>query len=63
MIEAQEMVLEVIELRLGYVPEKVEDIIRSETDRSRLKNLHRELIISKNPFETLKSYYPEIELS
>ena len=61
LIEAQEMVIEVIELRLGGVPEEVERLIRSEKDRNRLRNLLRELVISKDPFETLRNFYPELE--
>ncbi|MCS7307912.1 MAG: hypothetical protein NZ526_05105, partial [Aquificaceae bacterium] len=54
--EAQEMVLEVIEVKLGEVPKRLEEQIKAETDREKLKKLHRELILTTNPVEVIQRF-------
>ncbi|MCX8040999.1 MAG: Rpn family recombination-promoting nuclease/putative transposase [Thermodesulfobacteriaceae bacterium] len=54
--EAQEMVLEVVEVKLGRVPEVLKREIEREQDRGKLKRLHRELIISLDPEKTLLNF-------
>ncbi|MCS7150413.1 MAG: hypothetical protein RMI93_06720, partial [Caldimicrobium sp.] len=54
--EAQEMVLEVVEVKLGEVPKGLEEQIKAETDREKLKKLHRELILASNPLEVIQQF-------
>ncbi|MCX7874342.1 MAG: hypothetical protein N2327_07945 [Caldimicrobium sp.] len=54
--EAQEMVLEVVEVNLGEVPKGLEEQIKAETDREKLKKLHRELILASNPLEVIQQF-------
>ncbi|MCX7874357.1 MAG: Rpn family recombination-promoting nuclease/putative transposase, partial [Caldimicrobium sp.] len=54
--EAQEMVLEVVEVKLGEVPKGLEKQIKAETDRQKLKRLHRELILASNPLEVIQQF-------
>ncbi|MCX8042404.1 MAG: hypothetical protein N3A56_07970, partial [Thermodesulfobacteriaceae bacterium] len=54
--EAQEMVLEVVEVKLGKVSEVLKRQIEAEQDREKLKRLHRELIISSEPEKTLLNF-------
>ncbi|MCS7149222.1 MAG: hypothetical protein RMI93_00570, partial [Caldimicrobium sp.] len=54
--EAQEMVLEVVEVKLGEVPKQLEEQIKAETDREKLKRLHRELILASNPMEVIQQF-------
>ncbi|MCS7279589.1 MAG: hypothetical protein NZ530_05975, partial [Thermodesulfobacteriaceae bacterium] len=54
--DAQEMVLEVVEVKLGRVPEVLKREIEAEQDREKLKRLHRELIISLDPEKTLLNF-------
>ncbi|MCS7307204.1 MAG: Rpn family recombination-promoting nuclease/putative transposase [Aquificaceae bacterium] len=54
--DAQEMVLEVVEVRLGRVPKLLEEQIKAETDREKLKKLHRELILAPNPVEVIQRF-------
>ncbi|MDW8093698.1 MAG: hypothetical protein RMI63_01590 [Caldimicrobium sp.] len=54
--EAQEMVLEVVEVKLGEVPRGLKEQIKAETDREKLKKLHRELILASNPMEVIRQF-------
>ncbi|MCX7873608.1 MAG: Rpn family recombination-promoting nuclease/putative transposase, partial [Caldimicrobium sp.] len=54
--DAQEMVLEVVEVKLGEVPKGIEEQIKAETDREKLKKLHRELILASNPLEIIQQF-------
>ncbi|MCX7613095.1 MAG: hypothetical protein N2Z40_02585, partial [Caldimicrobium sp.] len=54
--DAQEMVLEVVEVKLGEVPKQLEEQIKAETDREKLKKLHRELILASNPMEVIQKF-------
>ncbi|MCX7873436.1 MAG: Rpn family recombination-promoting nuclease/putative transposase [Caldimicrobium sp.] len=47
--EAQEMVLEVVEVKLGRVPKQLEEQVKAETDREKLRKLLRELVITSEP--------------
>jgi len=53
-LEAQDMVLSAIEVKLGYIPEDVEEKIKNIFDREKLRNLLREIIKSENVLEILK---------
>jgi len=53
-LEAQDMVLSAIEVKLGYIPEDVEKKIKNIFDREKLRNLLREIIKSENVLEILK---------
>ncbi|MCS7199392.1 MAG: hypothetical protein N2327_00925 [Caldimicrobium sp.] len=50
------MVLEVVEVKLGRVPKGLEEQIKAETDREKLKRLHRELILASNPLEVIQQF-------
>ncbi|MDW8096146.1 MAG: hypothetical protein RMI51_05030, partial [Aquificaceae bacterium] len=54
--DAQEMVLEVVEVKLGRVPKQLKEQIKAETDREKLKKLHRELILAPNPVEVIRRF-------
>ncbi|MCS7279670.1 MAG: hypothetical protein NZ530_06395, partial [Thermodesulfobacteriaceae bacterium] len=54
--EAQEMVLEVVEVKLGRVPEVLKRKIEAEQDREKLRRLVRELVISLDPEKTLLNF-------
>ncbi|MCS7278626.1 MAG: Rpn family recombination-promoting nuclease/putative transposase [Thermodesulfobacteriaceae bacterium] len=54
--EAQEMVLEVVEVKLGRVPEVLKREIEAEQDREKLRRLLRELVISLDPEKTLLNF-------
>ncbi|MCX8076543.1 MAG: hypothetical protein N3C57_05875 [Aquificaceae bacterium] len=54
--DAQEMVLEVVEVKLGRVPKLLQEQIKAETDREKLKKLHRELILATNPIEVIQRF-------
>ncbi|MCS7150198.1 MAG: hypothetical protein RMI93_05620, partial [Caldimicrobium sp.] len=54
--EAQEMVLEVVEVKLGEVPKQLEEQIKAETDREKLKRLLRELVLASNPLEVIQQF-------
>ncbi|MCS7307342.1 MAG: hypothetical protein NZ526_02185 [Aquificaceae bacterium] len=54
--DAQEMVLDVLEVKLGEVPKRLEEQIKTETDREKLKKLHRELILATNPVEVIQRF-------
>ena len=43
-LDAQDMVLSAIEVKLGHVPEHIEQQIKNITDREKLKHLHKEII-------------------
>ncbi len=51
---AQEMVLTLIEGRLGYVPEGVSDRIRSVKDREFLRSLAKRLVVAEDVLKVLK---------
>ena len=51
---AQEMVLTLIEGRLGYVPEGVSDRIRSVKDREFLRALAKRLVVAEDVLKVLK---------
>ncbi|MCX7874187.1 MAG: hypothetical protein N2327_07135 [Caldimicrobium sp.] len=54
--EAQEMVLEVVEVKLGRVPKGLEEQIKAETDRDKLKRLLKELVLTSNPMEVIQQF-------
>ncbi|MCX8042313.1 MAG: hypothetical protein N3A56_07490, partial [Thermodesulfobacteriaceae bacterium] len=54
--DAQEMVLEVVEVKLGRVPEVLKREIEAEQDREKLRRLLRELVISLDPEKTLLNF-------
>ncbi|MCS7149500.1 MAG: hypothetical protein RMI93_02015 [Caldimicrobium sp.] len=54
--DAQEMVLEVVEVKLGEVPKRLAEQIKAETNREKLKRLHRELILASNPLEVIQQF-------
>ena len=43
-LDAQDMVLSAIEVKLGHVPKYIEERIKNITDREKLKNLFREIV-------------------
>ncbi|MDW8095138.1 MAG: hypothetical protein RMI63_09000, partial [Caldimicrobium sp.] len=51
--DAQEMVLEVVEVKLGRVPKGLEEQIKAESDREKLRKLLRELVITSEPEKVL----------
>ncbi|MCX7719990.1 MAG: hypothetical protein N2Z64_01800, partial [Dictyoglomus thermophilum] len=51
--DAQEMVLEVVEVKLGRVPKGLEEQIKAETNREKLRKLLRELVIASEPEKVL----------
>ncbi|MCX8076951.1 MAG: hypothetical protein N3C57_07970, partial [Aquificaceae bacterium] len=53
---ARETVLDVVEVKLGRVPKGLEEQIKAETDREKLKKLHRELILTTNPVEVIQRF-------
>ncbi|MDW7973248.1 MAG: hypothetical protein RMI01_08630 [Thermodesulfovibrio sp.] len=54
--DAQEMVLEVVEVKLGRVPEVLKRQVKAEQDREKLRKLLRELVISSDPEKTLLNF-------
>ncbi|MCS7149959.1 MAG: hypothetical protein RMI93_04380, partial [Caldimicrobium sp.] len=54
--EAQEMVLEVVEVKLGRVPKQLEEQIKAESDREKLRKLLRELVITSEPEKVLINF-------
>ena len=55
-LEAQEMVLSAIEVKLGYVPEEVEKKVKNTFDREKLKKLHKEIIKTEDLQEVFEKY-------
>ncbi|BAU23705.1 hypothetical protein THC_1337 [Caldimicrobium thiodismutans] len=54
--EARELVLEAIEVKLGYVPEEVRERVVREEDRGVLKAWHREIILAKGSEDIFKLF-------
>jgi hypothetical protein len=54
--EARELVLEAIEVKLGYVPEEVRERVLKEEDRGVLKAWHREIILAKGSEDIFKLF-------
>ncbi|NPA40138.1 MAG: hypothetical protein GXO57_06830 [Thermodesulfobacteria bacterium] len=54
-IDAQDMVLSAIEVKLGYIPEDVEKKIKNIFDRDKLKDLHKQIIKSEDVLSIIKN--------
>ncbi len=54
--EARELVLEAIEVKLGYVPEEVRERVVREEDRGVLKEWHRKIILAKSSEDIFKLF-------
>ncbi len=54
--DARELVLEAIEVKLGYVPEEVRERVVREEDRKVLKAWHREIILAKGSEDIFKLF-------
>ncbi|MCS7279552.1 MAG: hypothetical protein NZ530_05785 [Thermodesulfobacteriaceae bacterium] len=50
------MVLEVVKVKLGRVPEVLKRQIKTEQDREKLRRLLRALVISSDPEKTLFNF-------
>ena len=55
-LEAQDMVLSAIEVKLGYVPKNIEKKVKNIFDREKLKIIHKEIIKTSNLLEVLKKH-------
>ena len=55
-LEAQDMVLSAIEVKLGYVPKDIEKKVKNIFDREKLKIIHKEIIKTEDLQEVFEKY-------